>query len=182
MKNNDINNTKIITNNGYHFNQEYRIDKDGQVWSPYGGWHVMSPSITSKGYHRIGLVADGKRKFYQIHRLVLETFNPIENSDRLQVNHIDGDKSNNCIDNLEWCTGSYNMQHSYDINIHKPPRGQSAGGSILTEEQVLEICKLIQSGTDSYAKIGEKYGVSKTAIYDIKRKKSWAWLTKDFIF
>jgi predicted DNA-binding protein YlxM (UPF0122 family) len=64
------------------------------------------------------------------------------------------------------------MKYSYDTKIHIPPYGTKAGGNILNEKQVLEICKLIQSGTDSYAQIGKKYGVSKTAIYDIKRKKS----------
>lgn len=64
------------------------------------------------------------------------------------------------------------MQHSYNKQIHILPYGEKAGGNILTKEQVLEICELIQSGTDSYAQIGKKYGVSKTAIFDIKRKKS----------
>ncbi len=178
----DFENTKIITKDGITFNQEYRIDKEGNVWTPYRGWKKMSHSITNKGYHRVGLMIGKQRKFFQVHRLVLEAFNPIKNSDKLQVNHIDGNKDNNKLENLEWCDGSYNMKHSYDTKVHIPPYGTRAGGNILNEKQVLEICELIQSGTDSYAQIGKKYGVSKTAIYDIKRKKSWAWLTKDYNF
>lgn len=174
--------SKIIKKDGITFNQEYRIDKEGNVWTPYRGWSIMSHSITDKGYHRVGLMIGKQRKFFQVHRLVLEAFNPKEGSDKLQVNHIDGDKSNNNLNNLEWCNGSHNMQHSYDKQIHIPPYGEKAGGNILTQQQVLEICELIQSGTDSYAQIGKKYGVSKTAIFDIKRKKSWAWLTKGYNF
>lgn len=174
--------SKIIKKDGITFNQEYRIDKEGNVWTPYRGWSIMSHSITDKGYHRVGLMIGKQRKFFQVHRLVLEAFNPKEGSDKLQVNHIDGDKSNNNLNNLEWCNGSHNMQHSYDKQIHIPPYGEKAGGNILTQQQVLEICELIQSRTDSYAQIGKKYGVSKTAIFDIKRKKSWAWLTKDYNF
>lgn len=178
----NIDETKLIEKQDVVFNQEYRIDKEGNVWTPYRGWSKMSHSITNKGYHRVGLMIGKQRKFYQVHRLVLEAFNPVANSDRLQVNHIDGDKSNNSLSNLEWCDGNHNMQHSYNIGIHQPPRGTRAGGNILTEKQVLEICELIQSGAGSYAQIGEQYGVSKSAIYDIKRKKSWAWLTKDYDF
>lgn len=61
----------------------------------------MSHSITDKGYHRVGLMIGKQRKFFQVHRLVLEAFNPKEGSDKLQVNHIDGDKSNNNLNNLE---------------------------------------------------------------------------------
>lgn len=165
------------------FSQEYRIEKDGTLWTPYRGWHKMSPRPTAKGYFRIGLrTIDKKTKMFQLHRLVLETFNPISGCEKMQVNHIDGDKSNNCLENLEWCNGNYNMQHSYDIGIHVPPYGTKAGGNILNEQQVLEICDLIKNSSYSLREIGKKYGVSKGTVYDIKRKKSWAWLTKNISF
>ena len=60
------------------------------------------------------------RKFFMVHRLVMETFNPIDNSQLLQVNHKDGNKHNNNINNLEWVTNMENMHHAIKNNQKKP--------------------------------------------------------------
>lgn len=119
-----------------------------------------------------------------VHRLVLETFSPIDNSLNLQANHIDGNKESNSLSNLEWCTQAENMAHSFRIGLRlNMPHGEQASYNTFTEEQVLEICKELQnSNRDSYTKIGQRYGVTKHAVHDIKRKKSWFWLTKDYNF
>jgi hypothetical protein len=68
----------------------------------------------TKGYNRIALHKNGKQKNFFVHRLVAEVF--ITNSeDKKQVNHIDGNKLNNNVDNLEWCTHSENQVHRYRI-------------------------------------------------------------------
>lgn len=79
-----------------------------------------------KGYYTIGLRKNGLRKFYQVHRLVAQAF--IENKDNLpQVNHIDENKLNNNVDNLEWCTVSYNncygtrLKRVYENNKSRKP-------------------------------------------------------------
>ena len=177
-----LENTKIIIYPGVTFNQEYRIDTDGNIWSPYSGWHKVSLQKIKKGYLRAGLMTSQGRKFFMVHRLVMNTFNPIQNSENMQVNHKDGNKQNNNIKNLEWVTNMENMQHAIKNNLAKKARGEKAGCVKLTEKEVLEICDLLQSGTDSLAQIGEKYGVTKYCIFDIKRKRSWAWLTKDYKF
>ncbi|AXF52524.1 MAG: HNH endonuclease [Caudoviricetes sp.] len=177
-----IENTKIITYPDISFNQEYRIDKMGNVWSPYRGWSLIKLSKINKGYLRAGLMTSSGRKFFMVHRLVMETFSPIENSSELQVNHKDGNKENNSLDNLEWCTNSENVIHSYKTGLQAPLRGEKANGNILKEKSVLEICELIKLGKHSLTEIGERYGVSKYTISDIKRKKSWGWLTKDYDF
>ena len=166
------------------FNQDYRINEQGDVYSPYRGWHRIKPQKIIKGYLRVSLMTNKGRKFFMVHRLVLEAFAPREDSLQLQVNHMDGDKENNCLDNLEWCTQSENMAHAARIGLRDNlAKGEDVGGNVLTEKQVLEICKeLMNPNRPSYAKIGEKYGVTKYAIHDIKRKKSWAWLTTDYVF
>lgn len=178
----NIEDTKIVVYPNLSFNQEYRIDKEGNVWSPYRGWHLVSKQEIQKGYYRVGLMTDKGRKFFMVHRLVMEAFNPIENSLDYEVNHIDGNKHNNNIKNLEWCTGSYNVRHSLETGLKTPARGTQIAGNKLNETQVLEICDLLQSGMYSLTQIGEKYGVSKHCIFDIKRKKSWSWLTQDYTF
>lgn len=174
---------------GLTFSQEYRIDKEGNVYSPYRGWHLAAHQILkgsargSGGYHRVSLSTPEGRKFLMVHRLMLESFNPIPNSAEMQVNHIDGNKDNNSLQNLEWCTRTENIQHSVRMHLRdNMPKGENASCVKLTEKQVLEICELLQSGTLSLAAIGERYGVSKHAIFDIKRKRSWKWLTTDYDF
>lgn len=76
------------------------------------------------------------------------------------------------------------MAHSIKIGLrNNMPKGEKSSCNTLTEEQVLKICQeLLDPNRESYAKIGQRYGVSKYAIHDIKRKRSWSWLTKDYIF
>lgn len=72
---------------------------------------VLKKSITNWGYHRAALYKDRKRQYFKVHRLVAIAF--IDNSeDKPQVNHIDGDKLNNNLNNLEWSTRIENMQHA----------------------------------------------------------------------
>ena len=79
---------------------------------------VLKQAIDEDGYCRINLRYKGKDKRFGVHRLVASTFIP--NPDNLpQVNHIDGDKENNCVENLEWCTPLYNNRHAYLIG-HRP--------------------------------------------------------------
>lgn len=70
-----------------------------------------------KGYCLVQLYKDGKKKMVRVHRLVAEAFipNPMNYS---QVNHIDGNKTNNCVENLEWCSGKHNMQHAVEHNLN----------------------------------------------------------------
>lgn len=96
--------------NGY--NRSYRIYTDGEVWSVRSGKFLKQES--SKGYKRVTLSINGKTKRFQVHRLVAMYF--IENPlNKPCVNHIDGDKENNELKNLEWCTYSENERHSYDV-------------------------------------------------------------------
>ena len=72
---------------------------------------IRKPRNTGKGYLAVNLYKDGKAKNYKIHRLVAQAFLP--NPYNLpEVNHIDEDKYNNCVENLEWCTSQYNIEYS----------------------------------------------------------------------
>ena len=80
---------------------------------------IMKTHNNHRGYEQICLRQNGSRHSCKVHRLVAETFIP--NPDNLpQVNHIDGDKWNNNIDNLEWCTEQQNIQHAIQNGLMQP--------------------------------------------------------------
>lgn len=77
----------------------------------------ITPRINKDGYLVVRLSKDGKRKQYFVHRLVAQSF--IENNNNLpEVNHIDIDRTNNCVNNLEWCTHKENVQYAIDLGNH----------------------------------------------------------------
>lgn len=89
---------------------KYQISTWGRVYNTEYG-RFVAPQETAKGYLRVDLFdANGYRKHHKVHRLVAKAF--IENPDnKPQVNHKDGNKRNNSITNLAWCTNSENRQH-----------------------------------------------------------------------
>ena len=160
---------------------EYFINEQGEVYSKATN-SFLRPSKTAKGYLRYGLTTETGRKYFMAHRLVLFTYNPTENMEKLEVNHKDGNKENNCLNNLEWCSGSENVKHSIDTGLKIPAKGEQIGNSVLNEDKVLEIIDLLLNSNLSLQKIGEKFGVSRHTIFDIKRKKSWKHLTENINF
>lgn len=122
------------------------------------------------GYEKIQLVdVNGKRHRYSIHRLVLENFQPVEHMENLQVNHIDGNKLNNNLTNLEWTTCEENIQHACKNGL----RAKVNGSAKLTPEQVIEIYKR------SHADLGKEFNINPDQVGRIKNKRSWVEVTKD---
>lgn len=91
----------------------YYIDKTGKI---YKNNLLVGTWISKQGYENINIRLNGEFKIKQVHRLVAETF--IENPYNKEfVNHLDGVKSNNVVNNLEWCTREENIKHAYDIGL-----------------------------------------------------------------
>jgi hypothetical protein len=87
----------------------YKISPSGKVWT-CRKQRLKVPSEQNSGYLLVFLVKDGKRKAYLLHRLVAENF--IDNPNGFaEVNHKDGDKKNNAVSNLEWCSRGDNLRH-----------------------------------------------------------------------
>lgn len=88
----------------------YRISSWGRVFSIENS-KFLNPTLTEKGYSRVDLFdADNKRKHHKVHRLVAMAFIPNPEC-KPQVNHLDGNKQNNSVTNLEWCTDEENKIH-----------------------------------------------------------------------
>lgn len=98
----------------------YSISKNGEIRNDKTG-KIKTPVINSRGYCNVDLYSNGERRKERIHRLVAKTFIPNPDN-KLQVNHIDGDKTNNNVNNLEWCTASENMLHAFNTGLAKPSR------------------------------------------------------------
>jgi len=96
------------------FEGKYQISNNGKVRNNRG--HILMPYKTKKGYQKVDLWKNHKKKVCYIHRLVAEAFIPNPKS-LPQVNHMDGNKKNNTVENLEWCTAKENTKHSIDTYL-----------------------------------------------------------------
>lgn len=170
-----------IVNCKYELKYDYYANDNGSIYSSISH-KTLSYQLDKDGYAKVQLSStDGKRHRYSVHRLILENFNPIEGMQNLQVNHIDGNKLNNKLENLEWCNCSENQMHAYRIGL-KNQKGDKNNASRLTEKQVLEIIDLLLSKQFTYKEIASKYNVHEETIGAIKRKKNWKYLTENISF
>lgn len=97
--------------------ENYQISEDGKVYSKIKQI-FMKPSLSKYGYYRVGLTNANGKKIISIHRLVAKTYLP-NTFNKPQVNHINGIKSDNRLENLEWATREENMQHAYSNGLMK---------------------------------------------------------------
>ena len=109
---------RVITVKGI----DYIVSSDGRVYSTNDtgpSWHhkEISQRVNSDGYMQITVGKTKNRSRYSVHRMVAEAFIP--NPDDLpEVNHKDCDRTNNCVENLEWCTHKYNIQYAIENGNH----------------------------------------------------------------
>lgn len=93
---------------------DYAVSQSGKLYNLSES--EIQGSKDRKGYIHVSLSKDGVRKTFLLHRLVASAY--IENPNNYpQVNHIDGNKSNNSVDNLEWATASSNVIHAYNTGL-----------------------------------------------------------------
>lgn len=131
----------------------------------------------STGYRMVGLSKNGNAKTFTVHRLTATHF--LENiKNKPQVNHIDCDKLNNRIDNLEWSTSSENTKHAYDNNLIGILRGEKRKNSKLKDLEVIEIRERLSRG-EMVKDVAKNFGVSRQVISKIKSNITWRHLLKD---
>jgi len=111
-------------------------------------------------------------KTYKVHRLVLMAFKPVFNMNELQCNHIDGNKKNNLLENLEWCNNSENQKHAFKIGLENNI-GENNPHHKLTEQEVIKIKLLLKEGILTQQEIANIFGISRKTISDIKIGKTW---------
>ena len=131
---------------------------------------VLRTQMSSGGYPMVQLVYDGKRRSRTIHRIMMESFSPDGAAQGFEVNHIDGNKTNNLLENLEWTTRSGNMKHAY-MNGLRCDVGEKNGRSILTRKQANEIRSM--KGKKTQRLLAEEFGVSIPTISAIWTGRNW---------
>lgn len=150
----------------------YTIRDDGTIYSDNSG-KMKTRNKPGTDYQIINFMTTiGGKKTYRVHRLVLMAFNPCENMDKLEVNHIDGDKTNNALSNLEWCTSSENQKHAFATGLQKPRRGESSNLSKLTKEDIAKVFELRKQGL-LHREIANIVGCTPSNISYILKNKTW---------
>lgn len=162
---------KLVSICKYPLKFDYYVTDDGRVWSGKSK-KFLSQSEDKNGYMKVSLCSidlpPKKVHRYSVHRLIMENFCPVEGMEKLQVNHIDGNKKNNCLSNLEWTTCEENIHHAMANGL----RAKTNGASKLTPEQVLEIYHRSWDG-ESNVSLSKEFGVHPDTIGQIRNKKTW---------
>lgn len=147
----------------------YKITSDGEVISTeYQGHkrkniYYMKGGKDKDGYRLVVLTLNGRKYTRKVHRLVAEAFIPNPDN-KPEVNHKDGNKSNNKIDNLEWNFPSENTHHASENGLRMATN---------SKESIEYVCVLLSSNNYNIDDISKMSGVDKATIYKILNKKIW---------
>lgn len=121
----NMNNIKEIWKDVVNYENLYKISNLGRVKSLYrmgANERICKLHIGTRGYLEVNISKNNIRKKVRVHRLIAEAFIP-NPENKPEVNHIDGNKLNNSIENLEWVTRSENIQHSFKIGLNYGRKG-----------------------------------------------------------
>lgn len=159
---------KTLTYNGETYSQ-FEISNNGQLKNVNTGT-IYKQHINKEGYSQVcvSLGSRNKKKVFKIHKAVAEVFIPNYENKR-EVNHIDGNKQNNCEDNLEWVTGSENVRHAFLTGLNHPIQGTNHPSSKLTEEDVIYIREHYIARDPKYGAraLSRKFDINKNTILGI---------------
>jgi len=141
------------------FDYKYSVTEKGVVYSLKGHKKALIGKVTRHGYREVVISHKNKKKYILVHRLVAQSF--LENKYNLRtVNHKDGNKLNNCVENLEWMSDRDNLIHARD-------------NGMLRTKITKDIANKIRSDKGSIRYLSIKYGLGKTQISYIKQGKRW---------
>lgn len=133
---------------------------------------ILKQNLSQKGNYCVVCLSD--KDSVKVHRVVAEAFIPNPEG-KPEVNHKDGIKTNNCVDNLEWCTTQENLQHKQKHNLGKTIKakmsatGQNNSQAILTSEDVFNI----RNSREPSIVLANRYSVSQHTINDVRARRSW---------
>lgn len=148
----------------------YEVSSNGIVRNVKTG-RRLKPDLHKEGYDRVTLTKEGVSKHLFNHRLVAIAF-LLNEENHPVVNHIDGNRQNNNVENLEWCSHKHNSQHAIKLGLRVAKTGEDCSYAKLSNDIASEIIEDIKSGK-KYAEISEEREVSQATISMIKTGKRW---------
>lgn len=154
---------------------DYEISSIGRVRSHKAKREIiLKERISHDGYVWYSLCRNGKGHTKRANRLVAEAFIP-NPENKLTVNHKDGNKLNNNVENLEWATREEQMQHAYRNGLKRPVRGCLQGRHVLTPDEVRSIRDEYKphDKTHGMVALAKRYNVSQSVIDKCVRRKSY---------
>ncbi len=146
-----------------------RVNLKGDFYIKKG--RILKLCKSKAGYFIINLSVDGKHRTWPVHALVMLTFRNIKNSPANQVNHIDGEKLNNKLINLEMTSPLENTTHAIKLGL-MDNKGSNHGNSKLKETDVLKIREMFFNGF-SYKDISIIFSVCRRTVRNVVNKTSW---------
>lgn len=148
------------------YEELYSITENGDVWSKRSNKFLKKN--TPNGYFQVSLCNSSGRRNFLVHRLVLENFGSVTPNRNLCVNHKNGLKLDNRVDNLEWVTHQENMNHAKKYGL--TACGSKNGNSKITSAIVKKIRN--QTGR-TYTDISNSFGISRVQVSNIINKRQW---------
>ena len=135
---------------------------------------ILTPQQIRCGYYRIGLTDENKkRKMFLVHRLVATAFIP-NPQNKSEVNHIDGNKKNNNLENLEWCTRGENLKHAYKTNLRTTEASKNNFKKMIEKHKRKVIQKDInQNIINEFKSIKEASKITETSIISVCKHKGY---------
>ena len=150
---------------------EYFVSENGDV---FRNEKQLKPSKDTGGYLGVNVCKNGIVKRFMIHRMVGECY--LENENNLpEINHEDGNKSNNRYSNLKWTTSGDNKKHAYNNGLMIAPKGEKSKVSKLKNDDVIYIKKNYKFRDKKYniSTLSKMFSVSTSTIKDIINNKTW---------
>jgi hypothetical protein len=134
------------------------------------GINISTDRLDSYGYPQISLP---NRKSALVHKLVANAFIPKLNDNHKEINHIDGDKRNNIVSNLEWCDRSHNINHAIRTGLHISSKGEQIGLAKFSDDEMKTLKPILISSSLTHAEWGRQLNVAPETIAAIRKGRTW---------